>query len=987
MKKLCLVLAFLICFSPILSGCNKTATENGKDSQATGTDLPTESPTEAPTTGRPDVPPDIPAPSVYSGTPDTSWYKEGQTEFILTTADQFVGFHELRSKTFDYAGITVKLDCDVVINQGSLDEIKARGEQNHQWKQLNSSYSFKGVFDGQGHTISGVYLQLTASGVKSMFGSAAGNAVFKDFSLINSYFGTANKAEGKAAMAALVAKVSEDNANVTFSNINVTADMEEVQYPFDKVAGFVGTVSGIVSVTLENCSFSGKISITGTHAAGMIAQVSGTDAKISLTSCTNNADITTAQYCGGMIGQCKTSNVVAKDCINKGTLNCPLNVGPLYGEHLEIVGTDPYNGARPEAPAGTTALRVMSFNIQTTLPTSGGSLSAAALNRIEAVRQEILYYSPDLLGVQEDHMTWLTVLNLKDYNVIQDPDAAKSNDNERCAIFYKKGLKFLEGGTVVLTDGHSLDKAGLTYKELTDPSSQYYMTPEELTQLGITSDDDLTNQKTTYWNEKTNSFVTMDSGYYRIIQSGKKGTYGVFDINGQTVIYVNVHLHARNQNNIYSNTAFQKIRSLERVKEWNILNEKLDEIKKNYNDPLVFFTGDFNDHEGTQIYNVICDDFGYLSAEEVTPEQIGPEGSWNNAFNVDEQGDSYPKNAGKEGTTGSYLDYCFVQKGIDVLRFTVGAGKAEITATDGSKKVIYTSDHLPIVTDLCFKTEKTGSPIDPNYKDPNDTTDPTIYTGVADTSWYTGDKTEYILTTADQLVGFNTLRAQKITFEGVTIKLACDAIINEGTLEEIVARGTKKNIAWQGLHSKSFFMGTFDGQGHTISGVYMQLTNSAYKGMFGSLSGNAVIKNLNLENCYFGGPTIDKTILGCLSPRITDGGNVTLSNIHIRKALMSEGDGKLTNIGGFVGIVESGCTLTLENCSFEGDIKFGTKGSQVGGFVGQADGNVILNGCHFGGSIEAVAAAGATVGAQASYAKVTETDCTSTGEVKVPKEG
>jgi hypothetical protein len=261
-----------------------------------------------------------------------------------------------------------------------------------------------------------------------------------------------------------------------------------------------------------------------------------------------------------------------------------------------------------------------------------------------------------------------------------------------------------------------------------------------------------------------------------------------------------------------------------------------------------------------------------------------------------------------------------------------------------------------------------------------------LYSGKPDTSWYTGDKTEYILTSADQLVGFNTLRAQKITFEGITIKLACDAVINEGTLEEIVARGTKKNIAWQGLHSKSLFMGTFDGQGHTIRGVYMQLTSSAYKGMFGSLSGNAVIKDLNLENCYFGGPSIDKTILGCLSPRITEGGKVTLSNIHVRNTLMSEGNGKLTNIGGFVGVVESGCSLTVENCSFEGDIKFGTKGSQVGGFVGRAEGNVTLNGCQFGGSIDAVEAAGAMVGSQASYVTVTETDCTSTGEIKMQKE-
>jgi hypothetical protein len=108
--------------------------------------------------------------------------------------------------------------------------------------------------------------------------------------------------------------------------------------------------------------------------------------------------------------------------------------------------------------------------------------------------------------------------------------------------------------------------------------------------------------------------------------------------------------------------------------------------------------------------------------------------------------------------------------------------------------------------------------------------------------------------------------------------------------------------------------------------------------------------------------------------------------IQVRNTLMSEGNGKLTNIGGFVGIVESGCSLTVENCSFEGDIKFGTKGSQVGGFVGRAEGNVTLNGCQFGGSIDAVEAAGAMVGSQFSYATVTETDCTSTGEIKMQKE-
>ena len=279
-------------------------------------------------------------------------------------------------------------------------------------------------------------------------------------------------------------------------------------------------------------------------------------------------------------------------------------------------------------------------------------------------------------------------------------------------------------------------------------------------------------------------------------------------------------------------------------------------------------------------------------------------------------------------------------------------------------------------TDEGATTLEDGLPTEPTDEIPNDPA-PSVFSGTPDTSWYTGDKTEYILTTADQFMGFNALRVQKITFEGVTVKLACDVVINKGTAEEMASRG-KGNISWSAINSKNFFMGTFDGQGHTVYGVYMQLTDSALKGMFGSLSGNATIKNLTLENCYFGGTSVDKTILGCLSPRVTNGGKVTISNVHIKNALMKEGAGAMTDVGGFVGVVETGCSLTMENCSFSGNIKFGTKGSKLGGFVGEvkASGTVTLNNCSVDANIEAVESYGAFVGLQAATATVNKNDCT-----------
>lgn len=63
----------------------------------------------------------------------------------------------------------------------------------------------------------------------------------------------------------------------------------------------------------------------------------------------------------------------------------------------------------------------------------------------------------------------------------------------------------------------------------------------------------------------------------------------------------------------------------------------------------------------------------------------------------------------------------------------------------------------------------------------------------------------------------------------------------------------------------------------------------------------------------------------------------------------------MKSVGGLVGFVQSGCTLTIVNCSFNGYLKFGTSGTKIGGFIGtvQSDSSVTLNGCLSASTIEA----------------------------------
>lgn len=642
--------------------------------------------------------------SVYNGTPDTSWYNASAKEFTLTSAAQLVGFATLITKDCSFEGVTIKLGCDMIINQGSSASIKANAATAHKWPVPAADAVFKGTFNGQDHVVSGVCLQATDS-YSSMFGAAAGTVSFKKLSVINSYF-AAPAAEGKEGMAVLVSRLVGDDTSAIFNDINLYFEMEESGKSFSKAAGCLAVIGDSSTVSFNNITTVGNIVISGTHAGSLMAHVNNTRATVKLGTCTNFANITAQRYCGGMVGQSKSQDQKALDCVNRGTLTAEAHKGVIFGEKIFL--NDPNEGARPVAPAGHTTVRVMSFNVQVSLPKTGGVLTQAAKNRIEAVKQEILINNPDFLGLQEDSATWHENIGLTDYNIIHFRQGL-STSAESCAIYYKKGIPLLESGTAWLTSSGKGSGCALTMADLTTQGSRYYMTPEELAIIDVTpseGDKSIYEKKYTYTDKKTGELKPYSSGYS--MTSTRKMVWGVFDVNGQTVIYINTHLNHRSQNAEYSNATYLKLRSFERVKEFSYMQEQLAELLKKYPNSPVFMTGDWNDNWPSEICTVITEEAGFKSAHVSAPKEevYGTEGSWNNAFNVDVQGDCYPDK--DEGTKASYLDYCFVSSNVEVLRFIHGEGKAKIILKDGSEKYIYTSDHRPIITDISFKTPKSG---------------------------------------------------------------------------------------------------------------------------------------------------------------------------------------------------------------------------------------------------------------------------------------
>lgn len=276
------------------------------------------------------------------GTPDISWYDPNnkKSEYVLTRAAQLMGFMELRYEMSgksqvlenDFEGVTIKLGANMVINKGTAEEIAAMTSGRKKWTVLASTLYFKGVFDGDGHYVSGVYIESGGSGIKGMFGGVSGNAVIKNFSLLNSHMVTATVTT-KHSFGSIVSRINEEGANVSIYNVYSDAIIvEHNDVSFKYCGGIVGNITGSVSVSLDHCTYAGSITVQGERVGGLIGNLDS-GAQVTITDCVTSGNIVGGQYTGGMIGYGGNSgtSITMESCVNISSVTGTTNVGGLIG--------------------------------------------------------------------------------------------------------------------------------------------------------------------------------------------------------------------------------------------------------------------------------------------------------------------------------------------------------------------------------------------------------------------------------------------------------------------------------------------------------------------------------------------------------------------------------------------------------------------------------------------------------------------------------
>lgn len=241
----------------------------------------------------------------------------------IYTLEDFLAFRDAVNAGTTYAGLSIELMCDIDL----------QGSEDNQWTPIGNSRSFGGFFNGNGHTISGLYINRTEStnwnnGYIGLFGnigtfsgdSGVSNLVVKGSITYNCSYQNVDLSIGGIAGYASFA---------TFENVGSEVDLDITHYPVRRSSGAWDSVGGIVGAVnnmhgIYNCYNTGNIAMSDVfyqnyRALGGIIGNSKYNGNLPIVNCYNTGNVTNAGFGGGIIGYAGTYTQLS-NCFSTGTV-------------------------------------------------------------------------------------------------------------------------------------------------------------------------------------------------------------------------------------------------------------------------------------------------------------------------------------------------------------------------------------------------------------------------------------------------------------------------------------------------------------------------------------------------------------------------------------------------------------------------------------------------------------------------------------------
>lgn len=252
----------------------------------------------------------------------------------------------------------------------------------------------------------------------------------------------------------------------------------------------------------------------------------------------------------------------------------------------------------------------------------------------------------------------------------------------------------------------------------------------------------------------------------------------------------------------------------------------------------------------------------------------------------------------------------------------------------------------------------------------------------------------YEISNAAQLKYFaESVNAGETTYNGTTIKLAADIDLQNEPWTPIGFNPNEK------AGNEKYYTGTFDGNGHTIKNLYIDVKDQGGVGFFGAIH-NATIKNVTFENVFVkaveseddpantsGAEGSSNYIvgghIGAVAGYDAQDGEITFENVHVKGLVKIEGETRAAQgqrIGGIIG-GKKYSNITFNNVSVNG-----TEGSYIKGYCstagvsGQIQGVATYNNVHTDIDVQAVTFGVGGIAGIARHAS-SFTNCSSAGDL------
>lgn len=241
--------------------------------------------------------------------------------YIILTAEQLaklsfiVGANET-----EYQGKYYKLGADIILNEGKIIDDKgalvADSAKLHKWTPIgNSSVAFTGNFDGDGHTISGMFINTTSSH-NGLFGNNSGTV--QNLTVENSWVSGGKNTAGVVGYNVGIVENLKNYASVSGKNNcvgGVLGNSNQRQYQYnsviknvinfgiivgnENVGGIAGCATAVTVYGAEN-----DAPIEGYGYVGGIFGGIGSSSKNDIQNLKNTGDIKGSHFVGGISGHC-----------------------------------------------------------------------------------------------------------------------------------------------------------------------------------------------------------------------------------------------------------------------------------------------------------------------------------------------------------------------------------------------------------------------------------------------------------------------------------------------------------------------------------------------------------------------------------------------------------------------------------------------------------------------------------------------------------